>query len=181
MPSALGARPDALSPCNCLPSHTIENESEPNPLLVGSRTVMHAAVAIAASTALPPSRRICKPACAASGCEVATMFAANTGSRWEGYGSCQVKGEDMGKKCNNGDAYLHKNLQQSRQVPAIGRWYNLRGADHDVDYHHRSGANACRRRRYRAYCSDARDARYGDRCFSKWQHCRADCGSISCP
>src|SRR5437764_9036470 len=97
MLSDLGARPDALSPCKRLPSHTIEKESEPSPLLVGSRTVMHAAVAIAASTALPPSRRICNPACAASGCEVATMFAARIGSRCEGYGSCQVKGEGMDK------------------------------------------------------------------------------------
>jgi len=40
---------------------------------------MTAAVATAASTAFPPERRMCRPACAASGCEVATMFGAMTG------------------------------------------------------------------------------------------------------
>ena len=40
-----------------------------------------AAAAIAASAALPPCRSMSKPACAASGCEVATMLRPNTGER----------------------------------------------------------------------------------------------------
>ena len=43
------------------------------PVEVGSTTLSMAAVAIAASAALPPSRRICSPASAASGWLVATM------------------------------------------------------------------------------------------------------------
>jgi hypothetical protein len=53
-------------------------------LLFGSSTVIAAAVATAASTALPPCRMTCSPACAASGCVVATTFRAKTGIRWEG-------------------------------------------------------------------------------------------------
>ena len=41
------------------------------------------ALARAASTALPPLSSMRRPAWAASGCEVATIFAANTGMRWE--------------------------------------------------------------------------------------------------
>ena len=51
-----------------------------------STIVMHAAVAIAASTALPPAASMRRPACAASGCEVATTLRAKTGARWVGYG-----------------------------------------------------------------------------------------------
>ena len=43
-----------------------------------------AAAAMAASTALPPWRRTASPACAASGCEVATTLRANTGVRTVG-------------------------------------------------------------------------------------------------
>ena len=43
-----------------------------------------ASIAHAASTALPPFISMLKPACAASGCEVATMLRASTGMRWEG-------------------------------------------------------------------------------------------------
>jgi hypothetical protein len=43
------------------------------PLAEGSITLSAAAAAIAASIALPPACKICKPACAAIGCEVATM------------------------------------------------------------------------------------------------------------
>ena len=49
------------------------------PLLQGSTTVNAIAVASAASTALPPRASISTPACAASGCDVATTFAAQTG------------------------------------------------------------------------------------------------------
>jgi hypothetical protein len=62
----------------------MQNPSEPMPLLVGSTTVSVIAAAIAASTALPPACNICSPAWAASGCEVATIFLAITGMRWEG-------------------------------------------------------------------------------------------------
>jgi hypothetical protein len=55
--------------------------SEPMPLETGSTTVKAIAVAIAASTALPPSASIRRPAWAASGCDVHTTFAARTGLR----------------------------------------------------------------------------------------------------
>jgi len=44
--------------------------------------VMAAAVAMAASTALPPLRSMCSPACAASGCEVETTLRPKIGRRW---------------------------------------------------------------------------------------------------
>ena len=51
--------------------------------------VIAAAVATAASTALPPFCNMRKPACAASGWEVDTMLRAITGLRMVGYGLCQ--------------------------------------------------------------------------------------------
>ena len=51
------------------------------PLETGSTSVSVMAVARIASTALPPAAIICRPACAASGCEVATTFFASTGRR----------------------------------------------------------------------------------------------------
>ena len=81
---AAGERPDALRPCSFLPSHRIANASEPMPLLVGSSTVSAIAVASTASTALPPFISMRKPACAASGCEVATTLRASIGMRCEG-------------------------------------------------------------------------------------------------
>ena len=59
---AWGAGPDALRPCSLLPSHKIQNASEPKPLLTGSVMVMAAAAAMAASTALPPLSIMRKPA-----------------------------------------------------------------------------------------------------------------------
>lgn len=56
-------------------------QSDPRPLLTGSVSVSVAAAAIAASTALPPLARMRSPACAASGCEVATTLRAKTGVR----------------------------------------------------------------------------------------------------
>ena len=76
-----GERPDALRPCSRSPSHTIAKASEPMPLETGSTRVSVMAVAIAASTALPPSASIRSPACAASGCDVHTAFAARSGLR----------------------------------------------------------------------------------------------------
>ena len=58
--------------------------SLPRPFEQGSTMLIAAAVAIAASTALPPARSICRPACAASGCEVATTLRANSGLRTVG-------------------------------------------------------------------------------------------------
>ncbi|CKT55826.1 Uncharacterised protein [Mycobacterium tuberculosis] len=55
--------------------------SEPMPLDTGSTTVRVMAVATAASTALPPSASIRRPACAASGCDVHTTFVARMGMR----------------------------------------------------------------------------------------------------
>ena len=51
------------------------------PLETGSTSVSVIAVARIASTALPPAASICRPACAASGCEVQTTFFANSGLR----------------------------------------------------------------------------------------------------
>ena len=79
---AFGAHPEAFSPCSVLPSQISANESEPRPLLTGSTIVITAAVAIAASTALPPFISIRKPACAASGCEVETTLRPKIGRRW---------------------------------------------------------------------------------------------------
>jgi len=62
----------------------MQNASDPMPLLVGSSTVSEIAVASTASTALPPFISMESPACAASGCDVATTFRASTGMRWEG-------------------------------------------------------------------------------------------------
>ncbi len=72
-------------------SHRIAKLSEPSPLLHGSVSVSTAAVAIAASTALPPRCRMCSPACEASGCDVATTLRAKTGVRTVGYGFFQSK------------------------------------------------------------------------------------------
>jgi hypothetical protein len=58
--------------------------SEPMPFETGSTSVSVIAVARIASTALPPAASICRPACAASGCEVETMFCASTGLRGQG-------------------------------------------------------------------------------------------------
>jgi hypothetical protein len=80
---ALGARPEALNPCRRVPSQTSAKASEPIPFMVGSTTVSVIAVASAASIALPPFLNICNPACAASGCEVATALCASTGMRCE--------------------------------------------------------------------------------------------------
>jgi hypothetical protein len=66
-----------------LPSHRIANASLPRPLPVGSTTVSVIAVASTASTALPPFISMESPACAASGCDVATTLRASTGMRWE--------------------------------------------------------------------------------------------------
>jgi hypothetical protein len=64
--------------------------SLPMPLAVGSTTVSAAAVAIAASTALPPRRSMASPACAASGWPVATTpRAARSGWRVLAYGSAE--------------------------------------------------------------------------------------------
>jgi hypothetical protein len=56
--------------------------SPPIPALPGSTTFSTAAVATAASIALPPARNTCRPACAASGWLVATIpFRAKTSER----------------------------------------------------------------------------------------------------
>jgi hypothetical protein len=55
--------------------------SEPMPLDTGSTIVRAMAVAMAASTALPPCASIRRPAWAASGCEVHTTFSARMGLR----------------------------------------------------------------------------------------------------
>jgi hypothetical protein len=81
---AAGDRPEALSPCSSAPSQMIANASEPTPFPVGSTSVSVTAVAIAASAALPPRASIARPACAASGCDVATMLSARTAERREG-------------------------------------------------------------------------------------------------
>ena len=81
---AAGEWPEAFSPCKVEPSHSSANASEPMPFMTGSTTVSAMAVATMASAALPPACSMRRPACAASGCDVATTFAASTGMRCEG-------------------------------------------------------------------------------------------------
>ena len=78
-----GEKPEAFRPCSFLPSHRMQNESEPRPLLHGSTMVITAAAAIAASTALPPFQSMRRPACAPSGWVVDTTLLPNTGMRRE--------------------------------------------------------------------------------------------------
>lgn len=80
---AAGERPDPLRPWRCSPVQTIAKASPPMPFEVGSTTVSAMAAARAASTALPPSWSISRPACAARGWLVATTFRAKTGTRRE--------------------------------------------------------------------------------------------------
>ncbi len=62
------------------------------PLDTGSTIVRVMAVAMAASTALPPCASIPRPAWAASGCDVHTTFSATMGLRGQAYGKVQSKG-----------------------------------------------------------------------------------------
>ena len=62
----------------------LDGASLPMPFVTGSTTVSATAVAIAASTALPPLASMASPACAASGWLVATQLAARIGWRIEG-------------------------------------------------------------------------------------------------
>ncbi|CFN71510.1 Uncharacterised protein [Bordetella pertussis] len=73
--------PEAFRPCRRAPSQTRAKQSEPRPLLAGSTSASVAALATAASAALPPSARMRSPACAASGWDVATTLRAKTGIR----------------------------------------------------------------------------------------------------
>gem|GEM_PF-3627307 len=68
-----GEYPLAFKPWSLSFIQTRANASLPNPFEVGSTTVKQAAVAIAASTAFPPALIISSPACAANGCDVATI------------------------------------------------------------------------------------------------------------
>src|SRR5262245_43509842 len=79
-----GDRPEALRPWSLLPSQIMAKASLPIPLLVGSTTVSVIAVASAASTAFPPLYNMLNPACAASGCDVATALRTRIGMRCEG-------------------------------------------------------------------------------------------------
>src|SRR5699024_10062710 len=82
-----GARPLPFNPCNLPFVQTSANASPPIPFEVGSTTVRQAAVATAASMAFPPFRRISRPACDASGCDVATIpFFAKVDSLGDEYG-----------------------------------------------------------------------------------------------
>ena len=78
---AAGERPEAFKPRSAFPSQTIAKRSEPIPFEIGSTTVSVIAVASAASMALPPSASTRAPACAASGWDVETTFAAIVGRR----------------------------------------------------------------------------------------------------
>jgi hypothetical protein len=81
---AAGARPEAFSPWSAAPSQIWAKASLPMPFMVGSTTVSVMAAAMAASTALPPRRRMRRPAWAARGWEVATVLGAMTADRREG-------------------------------------------------------------------------------------------------
>ena len=58
----------------------MQKASAPMPFIVGSTTVMAAALAIAASTALPPLASMRRPAVDARCWDVETTFSAKTGS-----------------------------------------------------------------------------------------------------
>ena len=75
-----GEWPEAFRPTSFDPSHRMQKASAPMPFMVGSTTVMAMALAIAASTALPPRAIMRRPAVAARCCEEATTLAAKTGS-----------------------------------------------------------------------------------------------------
>ena len=80
----VGARPLPFSAMSffSFASQAMTNTSPPIPALPGSTTFSAAAVATAASKALPPFSRICSPACAAIGWLVATMpLRASTSDR----------------------------------------------------------------------------------------------------
>ena len=59
---AAGDFPEPLIPVKSFPSQTIANASLPTPFIAGSTTVSVIAVAIAASTALPPRLSMSIPA-----------------------------------------------------------------------------------------------------------------------
>ena len=73
--ASIGARPLELSPYSraFFSDQISAKASEPIPFAVGSTTVSAAAAATAASIALPPFRRISRPAAAARGLEQFTM------------------------------------------------------------------------------------------------------------
>jgi hypothetical protein len=73
MESAFGMGPLALNPDNFPSFQIMAKASLPMPFAVGSTTVSAAAVATAASTALPPFFSASSPAWAASGCDAHTM------------------------------------------------------------------------------------------------------------
>jgi hypothetical protein len=62
----------------------MQKASDPRPLLQGSVMVLAAAVAMAASTALPPCQSMRMPAWAARACEVETMLRPKIGIRTVG-------------------------------------------------------------------------------------------------
>ena len=74
-----------------LPSHRMQKASAPMPFMVGSTMVMAMAVAIAASTALPPFASMRRPAVAARCWEEATTLDAKTGSLMLAWGKSYVK------------------------------------------------------------------------------------------
>ena len=82
---ASGANPEEFRPNSSFLCQTIANASLPKPLAAGSTTVRAAAVAIAASIALPPCRSISRPADEARADPVQTMpLRAITGYRLDG-------------------------------------------------------------------------------------------------
>mmetsp|Transcript_2766 Transcript_2766/g.6482 ORF Transcript_2766/g.6482 Transcript_2766/m.6482 type:complete len:106 (+) Transcript_2766:1459-1776(+) len=70
-----GDLPDPFKACTFFEeaSKNSKKQSPPSPVEQGSVTLSAAAIAIAASTALPPSLNTWRPTELASGCELATM------------------------------------------------------------------------------------------------------------
>ena len=87
--SERGARPLAFSPVGAsfAASQTMANRSPPIPQPVGSVSPSMALAAIAASTALPPDRKISRPAWVAKTWLVATMAFVPRASEREANGS----------------------------------------------------------------------------------------------
>ena len=107
---ASGAKPEEFSPISSPMCQTIANASLPKPLAVGSTTVSAAAVATAASIALPPCRSISKPAAEASAEPVQTIplreLQEETGYTAETF-------EFLGEMVPTG-AYLEETIQMYR-------------------------------------------------------------------
>jgi hypothetical protein len=139
-----GERPEAFSPCSCLPSQRIANASDPIPLPDGSTTVSVMAVAMAASTALPPGkhRKPCLGSQRLRGCD--QVVCGNGGSP----GWVMVVGTQVHVIASG---LLTMMSRSNRRVLGRGQWhwlpvtsFRLRGGGYDGWLCAKSPANRSR-------------------------------------